>query len=147
MGGDAFGVTLLEGQVVVQRSGGTVVMAPGERLRVGRAADKSGRAAPRGGRLDRPVLDQLLAWQRGVAVLDDVSLAEAVAEMNRYSTVPIRGADSQAGGCASAASSVSGTRRPWRSRWRSCMARSCGRATAAWSWRADSLRCRGDPRK
>jgi len=107
-GGDAFGVTLLEGQVIVQRSGGavqsavqsalgsTVVMTPGDRLRVRQAFSEHGRAPPTGARLDRPVLDPLLAWKRGVAVLDDVSLVDAVADMNRYSTVPIVVADSEA---------------------------------------------------
>jgi transmembrane sensor len=104
MSGDAFDVTLLEGQVIVQRSGAavqsaldsTVVMTPGDRLQVSQATRENGRAAPTGARLDRPVLDQLLAWQRGVAVLDNVSLPDAVADMNRYSGVPIRLADSEA---------------------------------------------------
>ncbi|CAM3882382.1 FecR family protein [Roseateles saccharophilus] len=103
-GGDAFGVTLFEGRVIVQRSdaavrsalSGPVVMTPGERLRVGQAILDSGRAALTGTRLDRPQLDPLLAWKRGVAVLDDVTLAEAVADMNRYSNVPITVADSEA---------------------------------------------------
>jgi len=34
-------------------------------------------------------MDQLLAWTRGEVVFDDLSLAEAVAEVNRYSAVPI----------------------------------------------------------
>lgn len=103
-GGDAFGVTLLEGQVIVQRSdaavqsalSSAVVMTPGDRLRVGQAISGNGRAASTGPRLDRPQLDPLLAWKRGVAVLDDVTLADAVADMNRYSRVPIRLADSEA---------------------------------------------------
>lgn len=35
-------------------------------------------------RLDRPSLDQAVAWRRGQVVLDDTPLANAVAEMNRY---------------------------------------------------------------
>ncbi|HEY1128893.1 MAG TPA: FecR domain-containing protein [Roseateles sp.] len=100
--GEAFGVTLLEGQVIVQRSAGTVqsllsapvVMAPGERLRVGQSP-----GTPRQGsaqaRVDRPQLDQLLAWQRGYAILDDTPLPEAIADMNRYSKVQITLADSK----------------------------------------------------
>jgi len=69
MGGDAFGVTLLEGQVIVQRSAGavqsalsgTVVMAPGDRLRVHQASSENRRAPPTGARLDRPMLDPLEA--------------------------------------------------------------------------------------
>ncbi len=102
--GDAFGVALLEGQVVVQRAASavqsaldrSVVMAPGERLRVRQAIDGPRRTESAGERLDHPPLAQLVAWQRGIVVLDDVSVADAVADMNRYSTVPIRIADSAA---------------------------------------------------
>jgi len=34
-------------------------------------------------------MDQVLAWKRGEAVFDDASLQEALAEMNRYSAMPI----------------------------------------------------------
>jgi transmembrane sensor len=87
------GVTLIEGQVVVHGAGGRakgafgdpVVMAPGQRLRMGGAEVASvGRA-----RLDQPRIEQLTAWQRGELVLDNVPLVDAVAEMNRYSRVPI----------------------------------------------------------
>jgi transmembrane sensor len=99
--GEAFGVTLLEGQVIVQRSAGVVqsplsapvVMAPGERLRVGQS---SGTPSPGSAqaRVDRPHLDHLLAWQRGFAILDNTPLPEAIADMNRYSKVQIMLADS-----------------------------------------------------
>jgi transmembrane sensor len=100
---EAFGVTLIEGQVIVQRSAGAVqsalnapvVMAPGERLRVGQSPSTP-RQAPVQVRVDRPKLDQLLAWQRGFAMFDDVTLPDAIADMNRYSRVPITLADSQA---------------------------------------------------
>lgn len=94
-GEEAFGVTLIEGQVVVRRAGSAAhgrqdeqfVMAPGERLRVGfvgvDARDVSG------SRLDRPKIENLTAWKRGEVVLDDVPLADAVAEMNRYSNLPV----------------------------------------------------------
>jgi ferric-dicitrate binding protein FerR (iron transport regulator) len=42
---------------------------------------------------------QVLAWKRGRVVFDNVSLPQAVAEMNRYSATPISVAD--AGGLAS----------------------------------------------
>jgi len=35
--------------------------------------------------MDRPHVDQLMAWRRNEAVFDDVPLSDAVAEMNRYS--------------------------------------------------------------
>jgi len=100
---DAFGVTLIEGQVIVQRAAGAVqsaldtpvVMAPGERLRVGQSP-RSQQQAPVHTRVDRPQLEQLLAWQRGFAVLNDVTLPEAIADMNRYSRMQITLAESQA---------------------------------------------------
>ncbi|HEU6454889.1 MAG TPA: iron dicitrate transport regulator FecR, partial [Roseateles sp.] len=96
-GEDAFGVTLLEGQVIVRPTGDVVqsalnspvVMTPGERLRVGQATGERGHTATTGARVDRPQIDALLAWKRGFVVLDDVALAAAVADMNRYSRVQI----------------------------------------------------------
>ncbi|CAM3913549.1 FecR domain-containing protein [Roseateles saccharophilus] len=100
---DAFGVTLLEGQVVVQRAEGVaqsalstpVVMAPGDRLRVGQSPGTA-RQAPAQARVDRPKLDQLLAWKRGAAILDNTPLPEAIADLNRYSKVQITLADPEA---------------------------------------------------
>jgi transmembrane sensor len=93
-----FGVTLLEGQVIVQQAEGgaqsalstPVVMAPGDRLRLEQSPSKLRQSTVR---LDRPKLDQVLAWKRGVATLDDIPLPEAVADMNRYSKVQITLAD------------------------------------------------------
>ncbi|WP_431257606.1 hypothetical protein ACQ86G_23725 [Roseateles chitinivorans] len=39
--------------------------------------------------LDRPRIDQVTAWKRSEVVFDDVSLPEAVTEMNRYNREPI----------------------------------------------------------
>jgi transmembrane sensor len=39
--------------------------------------------------VDLPELDKVTAWQRGVVALDYTPLAEAVAEMNRYSTTKL----------------------------------------------------------
>lgn len=96
---EALAVTLVEGQVIVRgtASGATgtvprpVVMAAGERMRL----HPSGGAAKPGvpataPQVDRPRMDQVLAWKRGEALFDDVSLHDAVAEMNRYSPTPIR---------------------------------------------------------
>lgn len=49
--------------------------------------------------MDRPRMDQALAWKRGEAIFDDVSLFDAVAEMNRYRPTPIMvaGADALGG--------------------------------------------------
>lgn len=56
------------------------VLHAGERLTFG------GRESHK---LDRPVLDEVTAWQRGKVVLDNTPLADAVAEMNRYSVVKL----------------------------------------------------------
>lgn len=101
--GDAFAVTLLEGQVIVQGSTGAshhvlsapVRMSPGERLRVGQSPDTPNQR-PAQAQVDRPQLDQLLAWQRGFAILDNTLLPDAIADMNRYSKVQIALADSPA---------------------------------------------------
>jgi len=92
-------VALVEGQVVVVQGGSKsasafvqpIVMAAGDRLRVdGELSQKDdplrATAAPQ---RDRPRLDQLLAWKRGEAIFDNVSLPEALAEMNRYSRTEI----------------------------------------------------------
>lgn len=96
-------VTLVEGKVTVTRSAGSgvpslrggqpatgrgpaspappiawkaITLSPGERLTFG---------ANQMPRIDRPSLDLVTAWERGQVVLDDTPLADAVAEMNRYS--------------------------------------------------------------
>ena len=92
-------VTLIEGQVSVRSASRTsdkaeetrpVLLTPGDRLRLnepgGRATEGSQRVVMQ---MDRPHVDQLIAWRRGEAVFDDVPLSDAVAEMNRYSRQPI----------------------------------------------------------
>jgi transmembrane sensor len=63
-----------------QRSNGEGVftLTPGERLII------EGKQAPQ---VDRPSLDSVTAWQRGQIALDSTPLADAVVEMNRYSTI------------------------------------------------------------
>lgn len=95
---EALDVTLVEGRVVVRGAAEgsassefepAVAMVPGERLRVaGRSRDQADAAAVKA-QVDRPRMDQVLAWKRGEAIFDNASLLEAVAEMNRYSTMPI----------------------------------------------------------
>jgi transmembrane sensor len=88
-------VTLIEGQVTVRSADRAVGLAPerpldmraGDRMRLtSRSASTSARAAAQ---IDRPNLDQVVAWKRSEAVFDDTPLAAAVAEMNRYSRTPI----------------------------------------------------------
>lgn len=90
-------VTLVEGQVVVQGGANSaatlvqpVVMAAGDRLRVRGNPKGDGPLRPVAApQMDRPPMDQVLAWKRGEAIFDNVLLGDALAEMNRYSAVPI----------------------------------------------------------
>lgn len=93
-GDQALAVTLVEGQVVVRSTAGEarllekpLVMVPGQRLRLNRSAEAQRPATAT--RVDRPQMDQVLAWKRGEARFDNVSLREAVEETNRYDRVPI----------------------------------------------------------
>jgi transmembrane sensor len=77
---DEVDVTLVEGKVTVATVEATAkVLAPGERLRVAGSSHT----------LDRPSIEAVTAWRRGEVVLDHTPLAEAIAEMNRYSAVKI----------------------------------------------------------
>jgi transmembrane sensor len=87
--GQAVEVTLVEGTVRVamaSASGSTPnsladghVLSPGQRLTVTGGAP----------RVDRPDVEAVTAWRRGEVVLDHTRLADAIAEMNRYSPVPL----------------------------------------------------------
>jgi transmembrane sensor len=94
---DSVDVTLVEGQVVVRGGKAApaiaqpIVMSAGDRLRLrgdlGKT-DSSLRAATAPQR-ERPRMDQVLAWTRGEVIFDNVSLQQALVEMNRYSSTPI----------------------------------------------------------
>jgi transmembrane sensor len=94
---NALAVTLIEGRVSVRSAtaDGPAGLAPakevqmqaGERMRLARSPDP--RSGPAKQLVDRPQIEQLLAWKRNEVIFDDVSLADAVAEMNRYSRTPI----------------------------------------------------------
>ena len=80
-------VVLVEGKVAVISADNTaahaqsrIVLAPGQRLTL--TADKPVK-------LDRPSLEKVTAWRTGYVDLDDVTLLEAVDEMNRYSRTQI----------------------------------------------------------
>lgn len=78
-------VTLVEGKVAVlseEPSGPKreIVLTPGERLTV------QGKTRAR---IDAPGIEALTAWRRGEVLLDGMTLAEAVAEMNRYDRTPL----------------------------------------------------------
>ncbi|MGH8234749.1 MAG: FecR family protein [Rhodanobacteraceae bacterium] len=85
-------VTLINGRVDVSRAtsangkpaSARTVLSPGERLVI-RGNGQT--------RIDHPSLEAISAWQRGQAVFNDVPLADAIAQINRYGGTPIRIAD------------------------------------------------------
>ena len=91
---DAVSVVLMHGRVAIRREDAapsappTTVLQPGDRVVVSTAAPP---------RHDRPDLARLTAWQSGRAVFDNEPVAQAVAEMNRYSRRPIVIADPAVG--------------------------------------------------
>lgn len=84
-------VTLVEGKVSVAREeaplAGPQLLTPGERVTY------SGTAAPK---RDRPSLERLMSWRQGRVMMDHTPLADAVAEMNRYSATQLVVVDSVA---------------------------------------------------
>jgi transmembrane sensor len=85
-------VTLVEGRVAVTLNAPVAhraehavapetVLVPGER-----ATFVADQLAPE---VDHPAVEAVTAWQRGKVPIDNLTLADAVAEMNRYSTVPL----------------------------------------------------------
>ena len=103
--GQALSVTLIEGRVALRPAagagGGRSELAPpqalqvqaGERVRLSRA---DGAGGPVTARVDHPSIDSVTAWKRSEVVFDDVSLVDAVAEMNRYNRTPVMLLDPQA---------------------------------------------------
>lgn len=91
---DAVQVTLLSGIVDVEdiTSGTTqpITLAPGERYSYTEdAANNTSVSSATAGELqqlaiDRPELQKLTAWRRGLVILDGLTVSEAVQEMNRY---------------------------------------------------------------
>ncbi len=88
-------VTLVEGRVSVsprrpgpRRQDHPTILTPGERLTLATQAPPS---------IDRPKMDAVVAWRRGEIFLDDVTLASAVAEINRYGGAPIEVRDARVG--------------------------------------------------
>lgn len=78
-------VTLLNGRVQLGPIGAAnralVALAPGERIR----RNLDGAVAV----VDRPKIEQVIAWCDGLLILDRSSLRDAIAEMNRYQLKPI----------------------------------------------------------
>lgn len=93
---EALAVVLVEGEVSVQPALGArlqgavpaqrISMHAGERMRMLGATGDGRASAPQ---IDRPPVETLLAWRHGKAIFDDLTLREAVGEMNRYTRTPI----------------------------------------------------------
>jgi transmembrane sensor len=97
-------VTLLEGKVEVTTHGSgasrpellqqhasspstqSVISADAVILAAGQRVTFEGGEAPK---LDKPSLEKVTAWKKGLVELDKTPLIDAVAEMNRYSVVPV----------------------------------------------------------
>lgn len=100
----ALTVTLIEGQVSVRPAAGVdadgvapprpISMKAGDRLRLDQLSSAAGAPPPK---VDRPNVDEVIAWKRSEAVFDATSLLDAVTEMNRYSRTPIVLVDGLAG--------------------------------------------------
>jgi transmembrane sensor len=82
-------VVLIGGEAAMQPVGSPNIPRPQDVLRAG------DRIVVEGGsnRRDRPNLTPLLAWQTGSAVFENETLADAVQEMNRYSSEKLEVAD------------------------------------------------------
>jgi transmembrane sensor len=77
--GQTISVVLINGYATVESRGHETMLQSGERLI---ASDSRIR-------LDKPRLQPLLAWQKGQAILENDKLADAIGEMNRYSTMKL----------------------------------------------------------
>ncbi|UZK69065.1 DUF4880 domain-containing protein [Sphingomonas sp. S1-29] len=85
--GERAALTAIEGVARVEATGAALALAPGERVAM---------ADGRPDRIDRPELEELIAWQSGRLAFRDETLAQAAAEMNRYTQRPLVVADPQA---------------------------------------------------
>jgi len=73
-------VTLIEGSVNVTNDGAGEILAPGDQLTVTASTPTKSRIDPA----------RALSWKSGMITFTDVTLAEAAAEMNRYSETKLR---------------------------------------------------------
>jgi len=76
----------VDGKVAVSTAGAAsgshdpAILTPGERVTF---------PQHKGPQLDRPPLEKLTAWQQGLVNIDDMTLSQAMGEMNRYSTIQL----------------------------------------------------------
>lgn len=85
--GDAMALTAIRGSARIDAAGAPVSLSTGHRIAMG---------AGRPDRIDRPEIDDLIAWQSGRLAFRDETLTDAVAELNRYTTRPLVIADPRA---------------------------------------------------
>lgn len=85
--GDAMALTAIRGNARIDAAGAPVSLSTGHRIAMG---------AGRPDRIDRPEIDDLIAWQSGRLAFRDETLTDAVAELNRYTTRPLVIADPRA---------------------------------------------------
>lgn len=78
-------ITLVEGRLSVAPADAGVRPPPGETTVLASPGQRLTFKPHRVPRLDRPALEQVMAWQSGAVVFDHTRLAQAVREMNRYS--------------------------------------------------------------
>jgi transmembrane sensor len=86
--GPSVAVTAVEGTPRIFTDGATRVLESGRRMVM-----TDGQAD----RVDRPDLQDVIAWQDGRLAFRNETLSQAVAEMNRYTTRPLIVADTQVG--------------------------------------------------
>ncbi|MBA6411831.1 FecR family protein [Parahaliea sp. F7430] len=84
--GDQITVAVLRGQVAVSRGSHEESLSAGQRLKLSQTELY---------RLEDYQLDQIASWREGRRVFRDSPLAEVVADLNRYSPVPILIADTR----------------------------------------------------
>ncbi|MGK6320684.1 FecR family protein [Sphingomonas sp. DT-204] len=80
-------LTAIAGTATIEAADRIVPLASGERMAMTEGQPD---------RVDRPELDDLVAWQGGRLAFRDETLAQAVAEMNRYTKRPLVVTDPQA---------------------------------------------------
>ncbi|WP_347304669.1 FecR domain-containing protein (plasmid) [Croceibacterium sp. TMG7-5b_MA50] len=85
---DRLALTVLDGLVRLGSDGGATALRSGQRV----AASADG-----GRRYDQPQIADLTAWQEGRLAFRDETLAQAAAEMNRYTDRPLMIADGPVG--------------------------------------------------
>jgi transmembrane sensor len=103
-------VTLVDGEVAVSETGAqpeatftapssrapaSPIAVKGQEPRILTAGQRLTLVTNKPAQLDAPKIDTVIAWRRGEVVLDKMSLADAVTEMNRYDSHQLRVEDAE----------------------------------------------------